>query len=49
MNTDLSLSRIESGERPDPRMTTLLKLSQALGITVDEFIASGVQTEVATA
>ena len=42
------ISRLESGERPDPRMSTLLKLSQAMGITVDELVASS-QTEAATA
>lgn len=42
------LSRIESGERGDPRMTTLLKLSSAIGITVDELVAQST-AEAATA
>ena len=42
------LSRIESGERPDPRMSTLLKLSHGMEITVDELVSAS-QTEAATA
>lgn len=44
-----AISLIESGERPDPRMSTLRKLSQAMGLTVDELIAASAQTEAATA
>ena len=30
------LSRLESGEQADPRMSTLIRLADALGITIDE-------------
>ena len=44
-----AISRIESGGRTDLRMVTLLKLSQGIGISVDELIAASQQTEAATA
>ncbi len=35
------LSRMESGQRANPGANTLLKLSNGLGVTVDELLRSG--------
>ena len=44
-----AISRIESGGRTDLRMSTLRKLSQVMGMTLDELDAASQQTEAATA
>ena len=43
-----AISRIEGGSRTKIQVDTLLKLSQAMGITLDELVATS-QTEAATA
>ena len=47
--THSAISRIESGSRTELRMGTLLKLSQGIGITIDELVAASQQAEAATA
>jgi transcriptional regulator with XRE-family HTH domain len=35
------LGTIEQGKKPDPRLSTVVALANALGVTVDELIACG--------
>ena len=40
--TQAQISRLESGEQIDPRMTTLVGLDDAFGMTVDAMLGRGV-------
>ncbi len=36
--TSSALARLEQGKTPDPRLSTIVRLAAALGVTVDELI-----------